>query len=215
MAAPGRGWIGLLVLVPTLAGWPAVVQAQPPATAAEILRAQPPALVEKLREKHVVLLQTFEEDDVYGGEVQALVIFDQPLESTMFLLTQVERQIEYYPGLRGIEVIEELEAGNVAEVRMRIMFMTITYHIRRQWDFRTHRISWDLDPDFDNPLQEVSGSWQFFDLDQDRTLGRFATRVDVGPALPDFLQDLATRRRLPETMERARKWVDSGGTYRP
>ena len=44
---------------------------------------------------------------------------------------------------------------------------------------------------------------------------RFGSRIDVGPALPAFLQDMATRSKLPEAMQNVRRWVDSGGTWRP
>ena len=33
--------------------------------------------------------------------------------------------------------------------------------------------------------------------------------------LPVWLQDYATRQNVPQTMEHVRRWVDSGGTYRP
>ena len=52
-------------------------------------------------------------------------------------------------------------------------------------------------------------------MEDGRTLGRSGTSVDVGSAVPAFLQDWLTRKKLPQTMERVRLWVDSGGTYRP
>ena len=77
------------------------------------------------------------------------------------------------------------------------------------------RIRWDLDPAFDNDLAHVSGFWELFPLDENRTLARFGISVDVGPAVPGFLQDWITRKNVPGSMERARLWVNSEGRYRP
>ena len=98
---------------------------------------------------------------------------------------------------------------------MKIMFMAIDYRLRTHFDWEGARIWWELDPAFDNHLESVEGFWELFDLDGQRTLGRFGTRVSVGPALPEWLQDYATRKNLPQTMEHVRRWIDSGGTYRP
>ena len=46
------------------------------------------------------------------------------------------------------------------------------------------------------------------------TLGRSGTSVDVGPAVPAFLQDWISRKNLPRTMERVRLWVNSDGKYK-
>ena len=48
-----------------------------------------------------------------------------------------------------------------------------------------------------------------------RTLARFGTRVSVSKAVPGFLQNGITRKNVPETLENTRKWVDSGGQWRP
>ena len=64
-------------------------------------------------------------------------------------------------------------------------------------------------------LEHVEGFWQLYELSSSQTLGRFGTRVQVGTALPVWLQDYATRQNVPQTMEHVRRWVDSGGTYRP
>ena len=57
--------------------------------------------------------------------------------------------------------------------------------------------------------------WELYELDEKRTLARFGTALEVGPALPTFLQDMVTRSKLPASIEHCRKWVNSDGTYRP
>ena len=48
----------------------------------------------------------------------------------------------------------------------------------------------------------------------DQTLGRFGVQVDV-VAVPDFLQNYATRKSVPTTLDSARRWIDSDGQWRP
>ena len=93
--------------------------------------------------------------------------------------------------------------------------MPISYWLRYQWDVSAGRISWTLDPRFPNGLRVTDGFWELEEVDAAHTLGRFGTRVDVGPALPAFLEEIATRKNLPQTLDRCRRWIDSDGRYRP
>ena len=133
----------------------------------------------------------------------------------MRLLIQIDRQHEFNPELREIRTIELTETANLSAYHMKIMLMRIRYHARHEWDPAKNQIWWSLDPGYDNDLAVYEGRWDLFELTDQRTLGRFATRVDIGPGLPSFLQDFATRRKLPQAMESTRRWVDSGGTHRP
>jgi hypothetical protein len=185
-------------------------------TAGEILAAQPADLRERLLVDRVVLLQEFgEQGKPYGGYVHALVLFEQAPSRAFELLIQTARQTEYRPELRSVEIVERFERGNVSEQRMKIMLMRITTRIRYEWDPTRGVIRWALDPAFDNDLSRVEGFWELYSLDESRTLARFGALIDVGPALPAFLQDYATRKKLPEAMERTRMWIDSDGSYRP
>ena len=89
------------------------------------------------------------------------------------------------------------------------------YHLRYRLDPVAQRIAWELDDRYENDLGLVEGFWDLYAMDDARTLGRFGTRVDVGPAIPAFLQDWLTRNKIPTTMENARLWINSRGRYRP
>ena len=147
--------------------------------------------------------------------IEALVLFEQPRHRTMRLLSQTARQIEYRPERIHVEPILWSEAAVLDQHTLRIAFMRIEYRLRSHFDYESYRIWWELDPEFPNDLHRLEGFWQLEELDPNRTLGRFGTRVEVGPALPSFLQDLATRRSLPRTMRRVRRWVNSDGANRP
>ena len=109
--------------------------------------------------------------------------------------------------------VDTYEDGTLERQRLKIMFTNIVYHLRYRVDFNAHRVSWDLDKSRENDLKEVSGFWEFYPLDERRTLVKFGTRVDVG-SLPSFLQDYATRKNVPKSLQNARRWVNSDGTWR-
>jgi hypothetical protein len=182
----------------------------------QALPGMPPEVVQHLLQEKVILLS--EADPRPPGEpaqVQALILFAKPERRVFQLLLQTARQTEYRPDLKRAEAVERFPDGEVDVQEMRIMLMRISYWLRYHWDPATGRISWELDPRFPNDLRVEDGSWQLEAVDADHTIGRLATRVDVGPELPSFLQELATRKNLPQTLEQCRRWIDSDGRYRP
>lgn len=187
-----------------------------PVTAAEILAAQSPELRAQLETQGVVMLQEFGADgEVYGGMIHALVMFERPRNEVLRMLIQSPRQTEFRPELKRADLVEEYASGHVIDYEMRMMFMKVVYRARHGWDFETGHVWWSLDPDADNDMAVLEGRWELFAHGPERTLARFGTRIDVGPALPAFLQDFATRKKLPEAMKNVRLWIDSGGTFRP
>jgi len=205
----------LLALAAVPAGSSPPQPAAAPETAEAVLGRYSPAVVGRLKEDRIVMLHPGETDGVPESFVQALVIFAQPRRRTLRLLSQTARQTEFRPELRQVETLEWNDTTALDEHRMAIMFVQINYRLRTHFDFQRGRIWWELDPSFENDLEHVEGFWQLYELGSAETLGRFGTRVQVGAALPGWLQDYATRKNVPQTMEHVRHWVDSGGTYRP
>jgi hypothetical protein len=184
--------------------------------AADPLANEPPELVARLRAQKLVLLEEVRPRSPGGGDFfVAYVIFEQPLGRVFELLAQPTRQREYRPELEAMVVVARGEDELVVEQRMRVMFVPLVYRLRHRLDREAGRVSWALDPGFENSLRRVEGYWELFELDGDRTLGRFGTLVDVGPALPRSFQDVLTRRTVLRSVESCRRWVDSGGTWRP
>lgn len=183
-------------------------------SASPILAAEPPELVRRLFDEGIVVFEELGSASSTNQRVIGYVIFDPPPERVFRLLTQTGRQAEFRPELQAVETVAWFEHGNVDEHRIRIVFHSVAYRIRYRWDEKAGRISWELDPDFENDLEHLEGSWELYALEDGRTLGRIGTVVDVGPAVPSFLEDFITRNNLPETIERCRRWVNSDGRER-
>ena len=175
-----------------------------------------PELMKKLERHHVVLTESEPASgDSRVGIVEALVLFDQPRETVMRMLIETDRQIEYRPELKNLQVIESDDHSTKAEYHLSLMLVTVAYRARQEWDTEAGRVWWSLDPEFPNGIRRLDGLWELRELDENHTLGHFSSRIDLGSALPAWLQDYATRKKLPESMEHVAHWVDSGGRWRP
>lgn len=182
-------------------------------TGERVLSQEPPELTRQLQTQGVVVLE-----DVASAErttfVIAYVLFDKPRARAMELVTDPTRQTEWRPGIEDVRVVERSPPNRVDEVRMKVLFRELVYRVAYHRDPATERISWTLDPTFDNSLTTFEGFWEFYPMADDRTLGRFGTRVDAGAAIPAFMQRNLTRRSVVETMGNCLRWVNSDGTWR-
>ena len=187
-----------------------------PAVLQRVLPGQPRELVDRLLEDKVVLVPGWTGPRVHGtAAARALVLFAKPRDRVIQLMLQTDRQTEYRPEVAKLDTVERSPDGVVMAQEMRIMLTPIRFWLRYHWDVPAGRISWDLDPHFPNDLRALEGFWELSEVDAEHTLGKTGTQVDVGAALPSFLQDAATRNNLHDTLDRCRRWVDSDGRYRP
>jgi hypothetical protein len=211
-----RGLPCALAALLCLAGPAGHAGASPAALSAaqRLIAAQPQAVVKRLEDEKLVLLAS-RDGKPSGDFIEALVIFEQPRSRVMRLLSQTARQREYRPELSGVETLAWSDDGSIDEHRMRVLFVKLRYRVHNHFDFEQGRIWWELDPSSESDLRRLEGFWELYELDEKRTLGRFGTRVDVGPALPTWFQEYATRKNVPATVDHIRLWVDSNGTYRP
>ncbi len=186
-----------------------------PASAEQLLASEPPELVERLLRDRLMILE-----EVDGGRdsfVIAYVIFERSMDDVVALLRQAERQMEYRPELRSVETVEVLEDGRVDEQRLRVVFTSLVYRIRYREKLAEGRLEWSLDPRFDNDVAKLEGFWELrpYASDSGRTLARFGSNVDVGRAVPRFLQRGMSRRTVVRYLENCRQWIDSDGVWRP
>jgi hypothetical protein len=166
--------------------------------------------VRKLLEKKLVVLES--DPAARPGEmVHAYVLFDRPADRVFELLSQTSRQREFRSELESLQTVARCAEGPVDEHRIRILFVKVTYRLCYRIDPARRRIAWELDPTFDNPLRRVEGFWELYEMDASRTLGRFGTAVDVGDALPAWVEEWVTRGSLPRTLEHCRRWVNADG----
>jgi hypothetical protein len=173
--------------------------------AQRLLGAEPPEDVAELLEAGSLVL------DRPGDLVRAYVLFERPVERVYELLSATSRQAEFRSELASLERVARTSDGQIDEHHIRIVFVELSYRLRYRLDPERRRIAWELDPEFASAMRRVEGYWELYEMDPSRTLGRFATAVDVSEALPRFLEEAITRKTLPRTLERCRRWVNADG----
>jgi hypothetical protein len=185
-------------------------------SAEHVLEAEPPEVVERLMDQNLLVLEAVGE----GREsfIVAYVIFERSVQDVLGLLRQANRQTEYRPELDSVETIRKFENGRIDEQRIRIVFTKFVYRLRyRDVADTDGRLEWTLDPEFDNDMEHFEGFWEFYPFAQDanRTLARFGSNVDIGPAVPRFIQRGMSRKTVLRYLENSRLWIDSDGEWRP
>lgn len=185
-------------------------------SAESVLAGEPPELVERLMEKRLLVLEEAGKDR--ESFVIAYVVFERSVRDVVGLLRQADRQVEYRPELDRVETIRTFENGRIDEQQIRIMFTKLVYRVRYRDVADTEgRLEWTLDRDFDNDLGHFEGFWELYAFEghPNRTLARFGSMVDVGPAVPRFIQKSMSRKTVLRYLGNARSWIDSDGEWRP
>jgi len=184
-------------------------------TAQDLIDAQPAEIQKTLQERRVAVLPQAEPQNGGPRLIRSMVLFESSPDAVFALMLQTRRKPEYQPQIRSVERVSRGDRESVEIVRLRIAFKNIAYRLLRSWDPAAHRIEWRIDPAYDNDIRHLEGYWEFYPLPGEGTLGYTGSNVNIGPILPGFIQRSMSRRKVPQAMDRVRRWVDSGGTWRP
>jgi hypothetical protein len=174
------------------------------------LAGAPPKVAEQLRETGIV----YPLPGIVGScseLVPAVVLFAHSAPRVFALLGQTERQTEVLKLVSSIQVVSREPGAHVDRHEIHVLFRSIRYHIRYRPDAGALRIWWELSPDHPNDIRSVTGYWELYPLADDRSLGLYASAVDVGPVLPKRMQDALTRKNLKQAVVGFRRWVDEMG----
>ncbi len=164
--------------------------------------------------KIVVLKQDSGEGRSKKSLIKASLIFDRPIDEVWRLIKCTECQKQYLPDLRESKLVKSSSDDNITEFLLKITVFNIRYRVYHKFQNDIYRAQWHLDPGYNNDLKELYGYWQFYRLDDNRTLARYGSKVDVGVMIPGFIEDYLTRKDLPKALDAVKKWVDSDGKYR-
>ncbi len=172
-----------------------------------------PEQIEKLEKGEVVILKAPE--DLMGRELLvAAMIFNQDIDTVWDLMMQTWRQEEFLPGCHGSKLVRKWEGGDLVDFQVRILGVKIDYRIQHFKVKSRYYFHWTLDPEYDNDMKEVMGFYRYYWIDENHTLARYGTSVETKVLIPPKIQKLLLKQSLPEALGAAKKWVDSGGTYK-
>jgi hypothetical protein len=168
--------------------------------------------VSRIKAGEVVILE--QPENMEGRQmVQAAFMFNQGIDTVWELMTSGWRQEEYLPNLKRSKLIKKWDGGDILEMHVEVLGISINYRILGTRDKSEYHSHWQLDPGYENDMKEVSGFFRFYRIDEDHTLARYGTWVETGIWLPEMIQEYLIKRDLPKALGVQKKWVDSGGTY--
>jgi hypothetical protein len=138
------------------------------------------------------------------------------------LLMHPEKQCRFIPRLvqstvtsldadrRTVRFIVRLLSVNVLlfQLEYSVRFQAI-YHYRP--DLNT--LSFELDPDFLNEVEQFSGNLHAYTLDDRRCLLRYFVKASVSRLIPQWLQNYVLQHDLPLAVEGFRRYIESSGEY--
>jgi hypothetical protein len=167
------------------------------------------------------------------GLVQALVIFDAPPSRVLELLSQTQHQSEYLHHADVMRPVLRSEEESIVHYELKILFTRLRYRIHYRVQPGESRIWWQLDSEYDNDLESARGYWELHPLaaadpgssvaaggdvelrESERTLALYGTRVDVGAALPQRMQDALTRKKMKQSIRETRDWINAQEAAQP
>lgn len=142
--------------------------------------------------------------------IEAVIVFNQPLEETWDLLTKVEVQDKYLEEIKKIK----LTGKNPVKVEfgLKILFMSIWYQCQYQFNKPNYYFDWHLDPTYKNEVAELRGFWKLYPYGKNKTLARYGSNV-VAKSVPDWVQGAFKKSGVGKALKATKKFVDSGGTW--
>jgi hypothetical protein len=170
---------------------------------------------EKLTKEQIIV--GFSDDKKEGdktGLIEAIVIFNNTLETTWTLLSKTEDQSLYLNECKEIKVISKSVNKAVEVHTAGNWLITLVYGIIEYYDPATHSLHWTLDPSHpNNGIDATTGYWQLYAYGKNQTLARYGNIVSL-KNVPEFIQDMFKKNGVKVAMESVKKYIDSGGTYR-
>ncbi len=193
----------------------ASVHAVPDADDPEAWKGLSKEQIKEVKSGGIVIMD--EDTSKEGGDqkryIRAAMIFEQPIEKAWKLVRQTEMQHRFLPDLKKCELVKRTPEGDRVDFHVEIAMFDIDYRVHHHYDDENCHLRWHLDPEYDNDMKRVDGYWKLYKLDENRTLARYGTKVEVISIIPEFIMKRLTKSNLPVNMEAYYKYVQSGGTY--
>jgi hypothetical protein len=188
--------------------------AVPTADDPEAWKGLTPDQIAKVKKGEVVML---DKNTSAGAEdqkrfIQAAMIFNQPIDQTWALMKKTELQHRYLPDLENCALVSRNASGDSVDFHVKLV-MNINYRIHHVYDDEHCYLHWGLDPNFKNDMKRVDGYWKLYKIDDQHTLARYGTNVEVTSIIPEFIMEKLTKSNLPVNMDACFKYFNSGGTW--
>ncbi len=142
--------------------------------------------------------------------IEAVIVFNQPIESTWSLLTKVDAQDKYLSEIKKIKLASKDPVK--VEFGLKILFLSVWYQCQYQFNKPNYYFDWRLDPTYKNELNSLSGFWKLYPYGSSKTLARYGSNV-IAKGIPDWIQGAFKKSGVEKALKATKSFVDSGGTW--
>ncbi|MCL4477654.1 MAG: hypothetical protein M1381_00935 [Deltaproteobacteria bacterium] len=162
----------------------------------------------------VILKQDSKSENRNKSLIKASLVINKPIEKVWRLIKCTECQAQYIPDLEESNLVNSYKNGNTVAFTVKALFFTIRYRVNHYFQDNDYRLTWKLDKSYKHDIKDLYGYWQFYKIDDDHTLARYGSKLDVGSFVPEFVENYLTRKDLPKALHAVKKWIESDGKYR-
>jgi len=141
--------------------------------------------------------------------ILAALVFSVPPEKVWSILSATERQVEYLEEIEELKTIEQTADHNRMEFLVRVMGQKVRYTVVHHFVPEKYYFWWELDRSAHNDLKGLYGFWKLYPAG-DKTVGRYGSYVRPTFPLPGFLRSMVLRSDIKSTLEKVRKFIESG-----
>lgn len=134
-----------------------------------------------------------------GQHAQASGIIHYPPRDLWPLLVDFESRPDYLPGAQTIRILRVVGNRVWLAEHVKILFVSIQYHVINTLDPPSGSVSWMLDDTTKNDIAATVGSWQLVPVVGGRhTLVRYSNVLDTGQPVPGAIERVLLKRSLPQ-----------------
>lgn len=148
-----------------------------------------------------------DQQNISKGHLVAVVRFDRSMAEVYAVLSHPSDQASFLPNVTKSKTFgSRTDEAEQVDYEVSVLF-TVKFRTQHWYYPEQHRIEWCLDPTGEAGLQEQSGSWQLYKLDELTTVAEYTTRVVVRSSIFNAFRGLGERGGLTESLQATRKHV--------
>ncbi len=150
-------------------------------------------------------------DGSSGGTGVAYIKIKATPEQIFKTILDYNTYKEFYPHVKSSELYKQ--DGNLYFAKFKLSLagvLKVTYHCRHVYNPKARTLTWTLDKEKKNDLNQTAGFWKMWPSDDGQTLLGYSIFIDSGMSVPKFVEEMATGYGLKKVATCMKQRVETG-----